>query len=268
MQRRALLALAVSLAGSISAFSSEASAHIRMDAPPPRSNSDALKTGPCGGVASNGSFAQYQPGDQVQVKWTETVDHFGCFQIAFSANGEAGPFTVLRQLDDPMGDTTPRQLTATAKLPNGVTCKNCILQVRQLMIGRYCKGSPMLDAGGGTEDIANLGANDVYYGCADLRVGDFDAGLPPADGGSSGTTSSSGATSSSSSSSSSSGSSGEGPSTTRVDGGDDGSLITDDNGDKNAAGCSTTNGTNGTTAILGIAVGALGLTLLRRRGKR
>lgn len=264
MQKRAAFVLAVSLAGSVLAWSPLAAAHIRLDAPNPRSTSDALKSGPCGGVASNGSFTQYQPDGQVQVKWTETVDHFGCFQIAFSANGEAGPFTVLRQLDDPAGDATPRQLTATVKLPAGVTCKDCVIQVRQLMINRYCKGSPMLDAGGGVENIANLGPTDVYYGCADIRVGDFDAGPSPDDGGSSGTTSSSGATSSSSSS----GTSGEGPITTRVDGGEEGSLITDDNGDKNSAGCSTTAGTNGTTAIFGIAGAALGLTVFRRRRKR
>ena len=266
MQKRVAFVLAATMAGSLLAWSPAASAHIRMTSPAPRSTSDALKSGPCGGVPSNGTFVQFKPEEQVQVKWTETIDHFGCFQIAFSANGEAGPFTVLKQLDDPNGDVTPRQLQTNVKLPTGVTCKDCIIQVRQLMIGRYCKGSPALDAGGGIEDVATLGAGDVYYSCADVRVGDFDAGVSPADGGSSGA-SSSGARSSSSSSSSSSGTSGEGPITVRADAGDDG-LLMDGNGDKEAAGCSTTSGTTNSAAIACMVSGVFGLMMLRRRAKR
>lgn len=152
-----------------------AAAHAYVMQPPSRdlgiANLDARahKTGPCGGSPRVGMPTQYEPGATVQVKWQETIGHRGCYQIAFSPANDQN-WVTLKQVDDPGNNPDDMIYTDTVTLPAGVTCKDCTLVVRQLMIGVAC-----------TPDAAPPAA-DTYFSCADIRVGDFpDAGpsVPP-----------------------------------------------------------------------------------------
>ncbi|HSO32143.1 MAG TPA: SCE4755 family polysaccharide monooxygenase-like protein [Labilithrix sp.] len=161
---RALAALAVI------AVPATALAHTVMMTPVPRdvgvAGNDAHKTGPCGAVPRTNKCTSYDAGATIPVKWMETVSHDGCFQIALSTTGTDTNFTVLRQINDPAGGAG-MVYPDTVKLPDGVTCKDCTLVVRQLMIGKACTG--------GTTNVGPF-QNDLdastYYSCADIRIGD------------------------------------------------------------------------------------------------
>ncbi len=133
----------------------------------------AHKTGPCGNSPRTNMPTQYAVGQEIEVKLQETIDHQGCFQIRFSAADDKD-WVLLSQIDDPAGSQDDRVVTTKVKLPEGVSCKDCTLQVLQLMIGRACAANETPAAG------------STYFSCADIRVGDFpDAGptMPPSDGG-------------------------------------------------------------------------------------
>lgn len=135
---------------------------------------DAHKTGPCGGVARTGNYVQYAVGQTVNVEFTETVDHRGCFQVLLSdANDQS--FQILSQIDDPTGDVTPKKRTMAVTLPAGKTCTACTLSVRQLMINKACVANQ-----------ASITAGDTYFTCADICIGTncppkTDAGAPSQD---------------------------------------------------------------------------------------
>jgi Lytic polysaccharide mono-oxygenase, cellulose-degrading len=145
-------------------------AHTVMMTPPPRDvgvvGSDAHKAGPCGAVPRTTKCTSYEAGATIPIKWMETVSHEGCFQWALSTTGTDTNFTVLQQIADPAGGAGT-VYPGTLKLPAGVTCKDCTLVVRQLMISKACIG--------GTTNVAPF-QNDldasVYYSCADIRIGD------------------------------------------------------------------------------------------------
>lgn len=158
-----------------------ARAHAFIEEPPSRdtaiSNLDdrAHKFGPCGGSPRTGMPTHYEVGASIPVKFTETIGHRGCFQIAFSPANDAD-WVILKQIDDPAGPVGPADMSyvETVKLPAGVSCQACTLAVRQLMKGTACAQN------------AVPSATDTYYSCADIRVGDFpDAGpsRPPQDAG-------------------------------------------------------------------------------------
>jgi len=238
---------------------SAALAHTVMVTPPPRdvgvAGNDAHKTGPCGGVARTNKCTQYDAGATIPVKWMETVSHDGCFQLALSQSGDTN-FTVLKQINDPAGGAG-MVYPDTLKLPDGVTCENCTLVVRQLMIGKACTTTPF--------------QNDVdastYYSCADIRIGDFPGAAPcdppaAADAGADGSTTP--------------GTDGGGPTTVPTDGGGktvDAGDDSDPTGGRpnlrsgDGGGCSIA---LGATSGLSFAVtaGLFGLALLRRRRKR
>jgi hypothetical protein len=155
-------------------------AHAFVDQPPSRDtgivNLDARshKTGPCGGSPRGAMPTQYQPGQTIPVKFKETISHQGCFQIRFSPANDDN-WVTLKQVDDPAGpaNNVDTDYTEMVTLPN-TPCKDCTLQVLQLMLGRACVANEPPPAG------------NTYFSCADIRVGDFpDAGptMPPADGG-------------------------------------------------------------------------------------
>src|SRR5688572_15661647 len=65
-------------------------AHALLDEPAPRDQQDGYKDGsPCG-VAFEPSqpVTKYAPGQTLNVRWRETVDHTGCFLIELSAGGD------------------------------------------------------------------------------------------------------------------------------------------------------------------------------------
>ncbi len=150
-----------------------ASAHTLLNTPPPRdfgkAGADAHKNGPCGGVARTANPARYTVGQTVQVEFTETIDHRGCFQVLFSEANDQN-FQILAQMNDPAGTAVPSKRTMSVTLPAGKSCTACTLAVRQLMIGQAC-----------VADQKSLAAGDTYFTCADICVGPacVDAGAPP-----------------------------------------------------------------------------------------
>lgn len=158
----------------------ETRAHLGLDSPTSRYGPDVLKTGPCG-VADGertGNVTYYEPGETIEVRWDEYVDHPGHYRIAFDDDGDDGFVdpatmtelysndTVLRDgiTDKGQGD---RDYVETVTLPN-LTCDNCTLQVIQVMYDKPPYETP---------------GNDIYYQCADLvlRTGGVpaDAGVDP-----------------------------------------------------------------------------------------
>jgi len=246
-----------------------ASAHAYVMDPPSRdvgiANLDARahKTGPCGGSKRTGVPTKYAPGQTIKVKWQETIDHRGCFQIAVSPKDDAN-FVTLLQMNDPANTPDNFVWMADVKLPM-TPCASCTLVVRQLMNGNQaCTGdtaNPM--------NPANA-SNGTYFSCADICIGDnCDTGDAGA-GGDAGPTTDSG-TSTTDSGTSSSG----GPTTTPTDGG--GKTVPGDDDDSNANpnlrsgagddGCSV--GFADTSGAWVFApAGLVGLALLRRRKNR
>lgn len=165
-----LLAAAFVLAAPLTA-----TAHVLLLDPPPRNDRDDLKPpqnpGPCGNVPRTTTFVQYEPGATIDVQFKETIDHTGCFQIGFSELGDQS-FKVLAQQVD-TGGTKGTTYTMKVKLPDGVTCKACTLQLRQQMSGVAACPTDLDE-----EPIAS-----TYYSCADIRVGDFPDAEPPTDDG-------------------------------------------------------------------------------------
>jgi hypothetical protein len=156
-------------------FVASAGAHIVMSGPPARDfgkpGADAHKTGPCGGIARTGTYTQYAVGQTVNVEFTETIDHRGCFQVLLSDANDAN-FQILSQVNDPAGDVTPKKNTMSVMLPAGKTCQACTLSVRQLMINRACGPNQ-----------ASINAGDTYFTCSDICIGTTcppktDAGAP------------------------------------------------------------------------------------------
>ncbi len=161
----------------LGALSTPALAHIVLVSPPPRDvglpGADSHKKAPCGGVARSKKYTKYAPGATVKVDFTETVDHRGCFQVGFSEAGDAN-FTILpgSQTDDPAGDAVPKARSITVALPTK-ECKQCTLQLRQLMLGAACVSNQ------------TPGATDTYYSCADICIGTDCPIIPPEDAGAS-----------------------------------------------------------------------------------
>lgn len=172
--------LAVALAVSAP---SVAFAHARLTTPAPRVNTTAgtqNKVEPCGALANGTAapkgqpVAQFAAGATVQVSWTEDIDHRGCYQVRLSRSGNDNDFQILQQVDDPDNPANGATFNANVKLPDGVTCQNCTLQLLQLMNG----ANPC------APDAAPASATQgVYYSCADIRIGTFTDAGPIAEAG-------------------------------------------------------------------------------------
>jgi len=159
-------------------ITTDAHAHTRMDMPKARDMQDGYKPTrspgfvlPCG-IARSASqpINTLTAGSTIGMKWTETVYHPGCFIIDFAKN-DTGPSTVFQRLQvEPhaTGTDTPKLYQASVKLP-AEPCTNCILRVRQYMVG----SNPC--------PPANLKDNDanLYYSCANVVLetggGEMDA---------------------------------------------------------------------------------------------
>ncbi len=189
----------------------------------------------------------------VNIKWEETIDHTGCFVLDVSPTGNDNDFKVLKVVKDTAG-VGPKNTNIV--LDGGLQCANCTFRLRQLMNGT---------------DSANCNANTVpsqgtYYSCADIMIGDFDAGtvVPMNDSGTvpdedSGTAA------------------GDSGTTPAVDGGKPGvdSGLGDDNGDEtlpssnSGSGCSTSPGSDsGFAGLFALsAVAALAVARAKRKQK-
>jgi hypothetical protein len=169
--RKLGVGLRVLAALAIASVPATAIAHTVLISPVPRdvgvAGNDAHKAGPCGAVPRTNKCTSYEAGATIPVKWMETVPHDGCFQIALSTTGTDQNFTVLKQIQDPVGSPLT-MFPDSVKLPTGVTCKDCTLVVRQLMIGKACVGAAVSTAPPFQNDLDA----STYYSCADIRIGD------------------------------------------------------------------------------------------------
>ena len=152
----------------------DARAHLGLDVPTSRYGPDTLKTGPCGvgGGERTTNVTYYEPGETIEVRWDEYVDHPGHYRIAFDDDGDddfVDPATMM-ELDsndtvllDGIADKGQgeRDYVATVTLPE-LTCDNCTLQVIQVMYDKLPYTTP---------------GNDIYYQCADLVL--REAGTSP-----------------------------------------------------------------------------------------
>jgi hypothetical protein len=146
--------------------------------PAPRTNNDDLtKSPPCGAntLVKGAPVAQFDAGATIRVGWRETVGHTGCYQLRLSSTGNDQNFTLITQVNDPAGPPMGQTMDfdASIKLPDGVTCQNCTLQLLQLMNGAPCSAN---------QDPATS-AQGVYYSCADIRIGNFNDAGPIAEAG-------------------------------------------------------------------------------------
>jgi len=152
----------------------EARAHLGLDVPTSRYGPDTLKTGPCGvaGGERTTNVTYYEPGETIEVRWDEYVDHPGHYRIAFDDDGDddfVDPATMMELysndtvLLDGITDKGQgeRDYVATVTLPE-LSCDNCTLQVIQMMYDKPPYTTP---------------GNDIYYQCADLVL--REAGTSP-----------------------------------------------------------------------------------------
>lgn len=167
------------------AVGATARAHLSLEFPLSRYGPDVLKVGPCGideGERTN-NVTVFEPGETIEVRWREYVDHPGHYRIAFDADGAddfVDPATMMELYsnDAVLVDGIPDKGSGDADyavevtLPD-VVCDQCTLQVTQVMYDKPPYTTP---------------GNDIYYQCADLVLregGDpvADAGIAPVSGG-------------------------------------------------------------------------------------
>jgi len=167
-----------------------ASAHVDLVAPPPRLQGEAggsqLKTKPCGQTTdkrTTDKITTFTPGQKVDIKIKEYVNHPGYFAVAFDPDGDDSfPFPranmdkVVAATDDPkamfpISDTVlglrtdkekdcyteaadnSHECTIPITIPN-VNCDNCTLQVTQFMYDK----------------LGDNNDNEYYYQCADIKI--------------------------------------------------------------------------------------------------
>lgn len=191
-------------------------AHVDLISPTPRLQGEAggnqLKTKPCGqttNARTTDKVTTFAPGQKVDIKIKEYVQHPGYFAVAFDPDGDDSfPFPranmdkVVAATDDPkamfpIGDTVlglrtdkdmdcyaepNHECTIPITIPN-MTCSNCTLQVTQFMYDK----------------LGDNNDNEYYYQCADIKIQGAAGGTGGAGGaasagsGSGGTASSAGA---------------------------------------------------------------------------
>lgn len=146
-----------------SMYSGLATSHARlnpMQKPFPRSDSSGLKVAPCGGVAATVDPTKrtvLQRGQQLEVKFQETINHPGHYRIAFSPAGDTGfddnilLDNILDIQEGAVSVDNPRDYKVTVTVPDMV-CDKCAIQLIQVMTDR------------------NPPAN--YYSCADISIVD------------------------------------------------------------------------------------------------
>lgn len=162
------------------------SAHVDLTYPPPRllgsANGNQLKIAPCGQGTNmrTATVTTFTPGQMVDIKIEEYVDHTGYYAVSFDNDGDndfpyprAGSDAVNPDTDDPMtmmpigdkvlgyhfdeamncADQPNGECVIKVKVPN-VNCQNCTLQLVQFMYDKTGDNQP----------------NEQYYQCADIKI--------------------------------------------------------------------------------------------------
>jgi hypothetical protein len=146
------LALSLALCGvGVLALPAVGSAHSKWITPAPRSDSDALTTGPCGGLARGTTATDYAPGQTITVTWVESINHdttptsTATFSINFSASGDTN-FVALVGSNVP--DVGTGNYSRSVTLPSTPTNDGTL----QLVYNTTAPGA------------------SVYYSCANIRI--------------------------------------------------------------------------------------------------
>lgn len=143
-------------------------AHITTTFPAERAGTVSVTEGPCGThtTPGRGPARKFLPGQTVDVRWTEVIDHPGHYRISFDDDGQddfvdpAGydDFYVSESvlLDNIPDLPNQSQYLATITLPN-IECDNCTLQVMQVNTDKPpFTPSPL--------------SNDMHWTCADITL--------------------------------------------------------------------------------------------------
>eukprot|EP00011_Vannellida_sp_DIVA3-517-6-12_P006215 CAMPEP_0114630518 /NCGR_PEP_ID=MMETSP0168-20121206/13926_1 /TAXON_ID=95228 ORGANISM="Vannella sp., Strain DIVA3 517/6/12" /NCGR_SAMPLE_ID=MMETSP0168 /ASSEMBLY_ACC=CAM_ASM_000044 /LENGTH=230 /DNA_ID=CAMNT_0001842031 /DNA_START=37 /DNA_END=726 /DNA_ORIENTATION=- len=121
------------------------SAHARLNNPAPRSTSDNLTNGPCGGVApGTGNRATLEPGTRT-IRFDATIPHAGTFRIAIATSPDDN-FDDIVLVNDIEADGDQIEFSVELEIPD-IDCPQCALQMVQQ---------------------ANIGPD--YYSCADIEI--------------------------------------------------------------------------------------------------
>ncbi|HEX2875691.1 MAG TPA: SCE4755 family polysaccharide monooxygenase-like protein [Polyangiaceae bacterium] len=151
------------------AFAGSVHAHSLLDQPAPRDQQDGYKDeSPCGvGFDAAQPLTTYAPGQAVNVRWLETVDHPGCFLVEFSAGGDQD-FQILGRLSHSnpplpeMASTAePRHWSLDVTLP-ATACSGCTLRLRQLMMDA--------DVTADACSAVNAPPRSIYTTCANVAL--------------------------------------------------------------------------------------------------
>ena len=140
------LSFTLALAGAANAYS-----HTRWNPEsltPGRTDSDALKSGPCGNVPRTNSPTVLEAGSTVTVEFESTIFHQGDFRIAFSEANDTG-FDESVLVTDIPDYANQRYRSQEITLPD-IECDQCTLQLIQVMRDR----TPPTN----------------YYACADIQL--------------------------------------------------------------------------------------------------
>jgi MYXO-CTERM domain-containing protein len=134
--------------------------HALLTYPQPRDKLDTHKdpNGPCG-VAKTNNPTVISAGSTINVTWTETIDHQGCFVFDVSTDNDVTwqQLTVVKHQTMP---ATPRPYSSQIQIPSTATCTNCTFRMRQIMYGLDTDPCPP----------SSIPAGATYYSCADVTL--------------------------------------------------------------------------------------------------
>lgn len=171
-----------------------AHAHVSLEVPKARYWSAATmmadqsagkqKTGPCGAsrdarTTDASLITTFKPGEKVTVKWSETIQHPGHFELSFDTDGQDFPTPGTAPAADSgvtvlaanIADKSSKAYSYEITLPN-MECSKCTLQLVQVM----------------TTAAPPYGKNDLYFNCADIVIKADGGGAGGAGGAGGGTT--------------------------------------------------------------------------------
>ena len=127
----------------------------------PRNNNPALKVGPCGEVPRTANPTQLVAGQQITLRWEETIDHPGSYFIEFSPASDDNWVRVATIVDLQNGDATiPHFYSYVMTVPN-IVCQDCTIRLVQEMTDRN--------------------PPTYYYSCGDIQISaaPVNPGVPP-----------------------------------------------------------------------------------------
>jgi hypothetical protein len=157
--------LALSIAASL-AVPAVVHAHALLLDPPPRSDTDNNKTGPCDTTpVAAPPTTTYTAGSTITVTFGETIDHPGYYRLAFSPGGDMGfdANVIADMIPDDVNANSPALKMRTQQITLPATpCEGCTLQLIQCM--------------------NEGGACSNYYSCANIRLVAADGDAGPIDG--------------------------------------------------------------------------------------